>query len=123
MDTKRMIAAALLAGVASLANAGETTTPLETCVDLGPDRDIERHGDASSFTLRDGDTRYLVTLRETCNALRSAETVSITSDGTDGRICPQGTRVQTRDDLCGVARIEEIDDAGHRIARRDPDPD
>lgn len=120
MDTRHMIATALLAGASTVAFAGETATQLDTCVDLGPDRDIVHQGDASSFTLRDGDVRYRVTLRETCTSLRSARTVSIAAHGTDGRICPRGTRVQTRDDLCAVERIDEID-AGYRIAHRDTD--
>ena len=116
MDIKRLIAATLLASAAAVAAADEGTSVLDTCVDLGPDREITRHGDTSSFTLRDGETHYSVALRGDCNALRSAETVSIGTRGVGGRICPKGTKVQTRYDICSVKRIEKID-AGNLQAR------
>ena len=118
MDIKRLVATTLLASAFSVAAANENASALGTCVDLGADREITRHGDTSSFTLRDGDTQYLVTLRDTCNALRSAEKVSIGTRGVGGRICPKGTKVETRYDICSVKKIERID-AGDLQARAD----
>jgi hypothetical protein len=99
MDIQRILAAALVASAVSVASANENTSLLPHCVDLGPDRDIVRNGSTSSFTLRDGDTHYLVALRVTCNSMRPARSVSVRADGVDGRLCPSGTRVQTRHDI------------------------
>ncbi|MBO9715880.1 MAG: hypothetical protein J7507_03515 [Pseudoxanthomonas sp.] len=114
MDTKRLIAAILLVSAGSIASAEEIPAAPAACVDLGPDRDIVRHGDTSLFTLRDGGTRYLVALRGTCNSMRSAQTVSIRTRGVDGRLCPHGTTVQTRHDICTVKRFEQIDASAPR---------
>ncbi|GAB3504872.1 hypothetical protein [Pseudoxanthomonas daejeonensis] len=107
MDTKRFLAAAFLAGIAFAATANEAPA-LTTCIDLGPDRDITRHGSTSSFSLRDGESYYHVELRGACHSLASARSVSIRSQGVDNRVCPKGTRVQTRYDICQVKRIEAI---------------
>ena len=122
MDIKRIVAATLLTSAFSAAAAtNQGGSVLDTCVELGTDRDITLRGDTSSFTLRDGETQYLVTLRGTCNALRSAEQVSIGTRGVGGRICPKGTKVETRYDICTVKRIEKID-AGNLQAREDHVP-
>ncbi|UWX03403.1 hypothetical protein H1235_08975 [Pseudoxanthomonas sp. NC8] len=90
MDIKRLFAASLLASAVSIASAGEGTSLLTTCVDLGADREIMRPADTSSFMLRDGEVHYRVALRGTCNGMRSADVVSIGTRGVPGRVCPRG---------------------------------
>lgn len=118
MDTKRLLAAVLLAASVSAVHAtgNDEASRLTTCLDLGPDRDVARTGNNSSFVLRDGDRHYLVSLRGTCNSMASARSVSIRAGGVDNRLCPKGTTVQTRYDICSVKQVEQIEPA-HTAAR------
>jgi hypothetical protein len=108
MNMKRLFVAALFAGTAFAANAADSTSITE-CLDLGPDQEIIRSVGPDSFLLRDGDAHYRVKFRGSCGSLATASRISIVSDGTADRLCPQNTKVKTSRDICRVGKVEVID--------------
>ena len=103
------IAAALLAGATFAASAKEDASLLTACVDLGSNQEIVRNGSPGKFLLRDGDAHYLVDLRGTCSSITTSPTLTISTDGTVNRLCPEGSKVKTKRDICGVESVRSID--------------
>ena len=91
MNIKRLCLAALLAGAASAAHAGEKPA-LDGCVELGAQQEIVRNGGSQAFLLRDGDSHYRVALQGSCDSLAIASSISIIGEGAEG---PHGQPVGT----------------------------
>lgn len=108
MDIKRLCIAALFAGTASAAVAAENTL-LTDCVDLGADQEIVRAGGSQNFLLRDGDSHYLVSLRNDCGSLATTSRIAITTNGTSDRLCAKGSKIKTSRDICQISKVESID--------------
>ena len=105
----RILSACLLAAAALTAQAAPppASTPITDCVDLGADRQIAR-GDNNKFFVRDGEANYRVSFQSSCGSISYAPRIWISTDGTDNRLCPQGTRVNTGKDACRVAKVDSI---------------
>lgn len=116
MKTRNLCIALVLAGFAFAADAAGKA-PLAQCVDLGANQEVARSKGGQSLVLRDGDSHYLVTLRGTCGALAITPTLTVLAEGTENRICPEGTLVRTRRGECRVQKVETID-AGEFAARK-----
>ena len=107
MNASFLLAAALC-GTALTAHAAENA-PLAGCVDLGSDKEVVRAGSTRSMLLRNADSHYLLTFRDDCGSLPMTSTIRIIGDGTEDRLCPGATTVQTRREDCAVSSIETLD--------------
>lgn len=109
MSIKRICTLALLAGAAFAAANASANTPLTDCVDLGGGQEIVRSGGTQSMLLRDGQSHYLIGFRGDCSSLATASKIEIVTDATANRLCPTGSKVQTNQATCTVAKVESID--------------
>lgn len=98
-----------LSALTVAAHAGNGGQSLPACVDLGADHEIVRGG-VQRFFLRDGGQYYQVEMQDSCDSLPMASRLTISSDGQDNRLCPDGSRVETNRGSCRVGEVSVISD-------------
>ncbi len=118
MNILRLCMTAALSASAFAASAAEPGVPLAGCTDLAAGHEVVRAGGAQSFLVRDGDAHYKVSLRGECGSLQTASRLTIVSEGTEGRLCPAGTRIRTDRATCDVAKVETLSADAFASAKR-----
>lgn len=112
------LATVLLCACSATAAHAAPGEKLSGCVELSPDHQATRFG-SQYLVLRDNGAHYRLGFAGSCHALAVSSNVSISTDGQPNRLCPGGTEVSTKRDVCKVRAVDEIRaDEFERYARR-----